>query len=202
MSASSPPPPSPPPPPPTSTTTIHTQCSLPGLNHDHPRPVFPPGPQPRPSTLRVHALPDLNHDHPHLVFPAGPQPTTHPRPVFPAEPQPRPSTPRTTKPQMEQRKNGLGFAASPVAGMMFTSRSSSHNGLLSQPRSIRPQLESSGQMHSSQRQIGFCNPALVVRRQWQLLDPALALCWWKLAWAVATVWPGGSSGCFSLPGLL
>ena len=75
----------------TSTTTIHAQCSLPDLNHDHPRPVFPAGPQPRPSppsvpcrtsTTTIHAqcsLPDLNHD--------------HPRPVFPAGPQPRPSTP-------------------------------------------------------------------------------------------------------------
>ena len=75
----------------TSTTTIHAQCSLPDLSHDHPRPVFAAGPQPRPSTpsvrcrtstTTIHAqcsLPDLNHD--------------HPRPVFAAGPQPRPSTP-------------------------------------------------------------------------------------------------------------
>ena len=62
------------------------QCSLPDLNHDHPRPVFPAGPQPRPSTPNVPcrtstttilaqcSLPDLNHDHPRPVFPAGPQP--------------------------------------------------------------------------------------------------------------------------------
>ena len=74
-----------------STATRDPQCSLSDLNHDHPRPVCPAGPQPRPSTLSVpcrtstttiHAqcsLPDLNHD--------------HPRPVFPAGPQPRPSTP-------------------------------------------------------------------------------------------------------------
>ena len=37
----------------TSTTTIHAQCSLPDLNHDHPRPVFPAGPQPRPSPPSV-----------------------------------------------------------------------------------------------------------------------------------------------------
>ena len=37
----------------TSTTTIHAQCSLPDLNHDHPRPVFPAGPQPRPSAPSV-----------------------------------------------------------------------------------------------------------------------------------------------------
>ena len=43
----------------TSTKTIHAQCSLPDLNHDHPRPVFPAEPQPRPSPP---------------VFPAGPQP--------------------------------------------------------------------------------------------------------------------------------
>ena len=67
------------------------QCSLPDLNHDHPRPVFPAGPQPRPSppsvpcrtsTATIHAqcsLPDLNRE--------------YPRPVFPAGPQPRPSTP-------------------------------------------------------------------------------------------------------------
>ena len=56
----------------TSTTTIHAQCSLPDLNHDHPRPVFPAGPQPRPSAPSV-PLPDLNRDHPRPVFPAGPQ---------------------------------------------------------------------------------------------------------------------------------
>ena len=73
----------------TSTTTIHAQCSLPELNHDHhrqcslpdlnrgyPRPVFPAGPQPRPSTpsvpcrtstTTIHAkcsLPDLNREYP------------------------------------------------------------------------------------------------------------------------------------------
>ena len=67
-----------------STATRDPQCSLSDLNHDHPRPVFPAGPQPRPSTSSVpcrtstttiHApcsLPDLNHDHPRQVFPAGP----------------------------------------------------------------------------------------------------------------------------------
>ena len=70
----------------TSTTTIHAQCALPDLNHDHPRSVCPAGPQPRPSTPSVPcrtstttipaqcSLPDLNHDHPRPVFPAGPQP--------------------------------------------------------------------------------------------------------------------------------
>ena len=101
----------------TSTTTIHAQCSLPDLNHDHPRQC---------------ALPDLNHDHPRTVVSVGhqPRPSTpsvpcrtstttitasvpcrtstasipaqcslpdlnhdHPRPVFPAGPQPRVSTP-------------------------------------------------------------------------------------------------------------
>ena len=47
----------------TSTATIHAQCSLPDLNREYPRLVFPAGPQPRP------------------------------RPMFPAGPQPRPSTP-------------------------------------------------------------------------------------------------------------
>ena len=37
----------------TSTATIHAQCSLPDLNRDHPRPVFPAGPQPRESTPSV-----------------------------------------------------------------------------------------------------------------------------------------------------
>ena len=70
----------------TSTTTIHAQCPLPDLNHDHPRPVFPAGPQPRPSTpsvpcrtstATIHAqcsLPNLNRNHLRPVFPAGPQP--------------------------------------------------------------------------------------------------------------------------------
>ena len=88
-----------------STATRDPQCSLSDLHHDHPRPVFPAGPQPRPSTpsvpcrgpkprpsppsvpcrtstTTIHAqcsLPDLNRE--------------YPRPVFPAGPQPRPSTP-------------------------------------------------------------------------------------------------------------
>ena len=68
----------------TSTTTIHAQRSLPDLNHDHPRPVFPAGPQPRPSAPSVPcrtstttipaqcSLPDLNREYPRQVFPAGP----------------------------------------------------------------------------------------------------------------------------------
>ena len=81
----------------TSTTTIPAQCSLPDLNHDHPRPVqFPAGPQPRASppsvpcrtstttipaqccrtsTASIRAkcsLPDLNREYPRQVFPAGP----------------------------------------------------------------------------------------------------------------------------------
>ena len=72
--------------PPHPTATCDPQRSLPDLNHDHPRPVFPAGPQPRPSppsvpcrtstkTIRAEcSLPDLNHDHPRPVFPAGPQP--------------------------------------------------------------------------------------------------------------------------------
>ena len=59
---------------PCSTATRDPQCSLPDLNHDHPRPVFPAGPQPRPSTpsvpcrtstASIHAkcsLPDLMPD--------------------------------------------------------------------------------------------------------------------------------------------
>ena len=87
--------------------------SLPDLNHDHPRPVFPAGPQPRPSapsvpcrtstasshssvpcrtsTATIHAqcsLPDLNREHPRPVSPAGPQLRAS-IPVFPAGPQPR-----------------------------------------------------------------------------------------------------------------
>ena len=69
-----------------STATRDPQCSLPDLNREYPRPVFPAGPQPRPSTPSVPcrtstttipaqcSLPDLNHDHPRPVFPAGPQP--------------------------------------------------------------------------------------------------------------------------------
>ena len=94
LSSSPPPPRRPPrrpPRPPRPTATLDAQCSLSDLNHDHPRPVFPAGPQPRPSppsvpcrtsTTTIHAqcsLPDLNRE--------------YPRPVFPAGPQPRPSTP-------------------------------------------------------------------------------------------------------------
>ena len=78
---------------------LFSSSSSPDLNHDHPCPVFPAGPQPRSSTPSVpcrtsttiiHAsvpcrtstatipaqcsLPDLNRDHPRPVFPAGPQP--------------------------------------------------------------------------------------------------------------------------------
>ena len=68
----------------TSTTTGHAQCSLPDLNHDQPRPVFPAGPHLRvsmpsvpcrTSTASIHAkcsLPDLNRGYPCQVFPAGP----------------------------------------------------------------------------------------------------------------------------------
>ena len=44
----------------TSTTTIHAQCSLPDLNHENPRPVFPAGPQPRVSTPKdmPHRVPE------------------------------------------------------------------------------------------------------------------------------------------------
>ena len=67
-----------------STATLDAQCSLSDLNHDHPRPVFPAGPQPRPSppsvpcrtsTTTIHAqcsLPDLNREYPRQVFPSGP----------------------------------------------------------------------------------------------------------------------------------
>ena len=67
-----------------STATLDAQCSLSDLNHDHPRPVFPAGPQPRPSppsvpyrtsTTTIHAqcsLPDLDREYPRQVFPAGP----------------------------------------------------------------------------------------------------------------------------------
>ena len=80
-----------------STATLDAQWSLSELNHDHPRPVFPAGPQPRPSppvfpagpqprvsppsvpcrtsTTTIHAqcsLPDLNREYPCQVFPAGP----------------------------------------------------------------------------------------------------------------------------------
>ena len=69
---------------PRPTATRDPQCSLPDLNRDHPRPVFPAGPQPRPatptvpcrtSTTTIHAqcsLPDLNREYPRQVFPAGP----------------------------------------------------------------------------------------------------------------------------------
>ena len=55
----------------TSTTTIHAQCSLPDLNHDHTPPSVPC----RTSTTTIHAqcsLPDLNREYPRQVFPAGP----------------------------------------------------------------------------------------------------------------------------------
>ena len=76
---------------------LHRELQIPDLNHDHPRPVFPAGPQPRPSppvfpagpqprvsppsvpcrtsTTTIHAqcsLPDLNREYPRQVFAAGP----------------------------------------------------------------------------------------------------------------------------------
>ena len=86
--------------PPRPTAIRNPQRSLPDLNHDHPRPVFPAGPQPRPSTpsvpcrtstTTIHAqcsLPDLNHDHPRQCSLPDLN-REHPRPVFPAGPQPR-----------------------------------------------------------------------------------------------------------------
>ena len=70
----------------TSTARIHAKCSLPDLNRENPRQVFPAGPQPRPSTpsvpcrtstATIHtqcSLPDLNRENPRQVFPAGPHP--------------------------------------------------------------------------------------------------------------------------------
>ena len=72
------------PPPPAQPRPSTHSVSLSDLNHDHPRPVFPAGPQPRPSppsvpcrtsTTTIHAqcsLPDLNREYPRQVFPAGP----------------------------------------------------------------------------------------------------------------------------------
>ena len=86
--------------PPRPTAIRDPQRSLPDLNHDHPRPVFPAGPQPRPSTPSVpcrtstttsHAqcsLPDLNHDHPRQCSLPDLN-REHPRQVFPAGPQSR-----------------------------------------------------------------------------------------------------------------
>ena len=63
-----------------------SSSSLPDLNREQPRPVFPARPQPRPSEPSVRcrtstaiiwaqsSLPDLNRDHGRPVFPAGPQP--------------------------------------------------------------------------------------------------------------------------------
>ena len=96
----------------TSTTTSHAQCSLPDLNHDHPRPVFAAGPQPRPATPSVRCRTSTTTS-PRCRRPATPSvrcrtsTTTinaaqcslpdlnhnQPRPVFAAGPQPRPSTP-------------------------------------------------------------------------------------------------------------
>ena len=89
---------------PRPTATRDPRRSLPDLNHDHPRPVFPAGPQPRASPPSVPcrtstttipaqcSLPDLNREHPRPVFPAGPQPRVSMQ-VFPAGPQTRVSTP-------------------------------------------------------------------------------------------------------------
>ena len=54
----------------TSTTTIHAQCSLPDLNHDHPRPVFPAGTQlraPGPSVPCWTSTAAHNYNHKHTT---------------------------------------------------------------------------------------------------------------------------------------
>ena len=61
-----------------STATRDPQCSLSDLNHDHPRPVFPAGPQPRPSTPSVPCRTSTTTIHAQCSLP---------------RPQPRPSTP-------------------------------------------------------------------------------------------------------------
>ena len=96
----------------TSTTTIHAQCSLPDLNHDH-LPSVPCRTSSVPcrtSTTTIHAqcsLSDLICEYPRPVFPACRTSTTtihaqcslsdliceYPRPGFPAGPQPRVCTP-------------------------------------------------------------------------------------------------------------
>ena len=87
-----------------STASSHGQCSLPDLNREQPRPVFPAGPQPRAATASVPyrtstasshdqcSLPGLNREHLRPVFPPAPDRDLL-RPVFPAGPQPRAATP-------------------------------------------------------------------------------------------------------------
>ena len=104
-----------------SSPRLLSSCSLPDFNHDHPRPVCPAGPQPRPSTPSVPcrtstasiraqcSLPDLNHD--------------HPRPVFPAGPQPRPSTPihaQCSLPDLNREYPRQVFPAGPHVGRYGT----------------------------------------------------------------------------------
>ena len=110
----------------TSTTTIHAQCSLPDLHRDHPRQVFPAGPQPRPSAPSVPSRTSTATIHAQCSY-AGPQPrpstpsfpcrtstaTIHAQ-EFPAGPQPQPSAPSvpcrtstTTIEFQEERQKGM-----------------------------------------------------------------------------------------------
>ena len=111
----------------TSTTTIHAQCSLADLNHDHPRPVFPAGPQPRPSTPSVPcrtstatldaqcSLSDLNHDHPRPVFPAGPQQRPSP-PSVPCRTSTTTIHAQCSLPDLNREYPGHVFPAGPHVG--------------------------------------------------------------------------------------
>ena len=104
----------PPPRPPRPTAIRDPHCSVPDLNHDHPCPAFPAGPQPRPSTPSVPcrtstttiraqcSLPDLNHDHPRPVFPAGPQPRV-PTPSVPCRTSTATSRSQWTLPDLNEK---------------------------------------------------------------------------------------------------
>ena len=58
-----------------STATRDPQCSLSDLNHDHPRPVCPAGPQPRPSTLSVPCRTSTTTIHAQCSLPDQPRPS-------------------------------------------------------------------------------------------------------------------------------
>ena len=85
----------------TSTTTILAQCSLPDLNRDHSRPLFPARPQPRPSAPSVPcrtptASPRPKCSLPGLKHSAQPQSQTQYNTIIPPQTQTQPRNHTTT----------------------------------------------------------------------------------------------------------
>ena len=94
--------------------TIHAQCSLPDLNHDLPRPVFPAGPRPRHTTTNTQPqtqpqTSNHNHNYKHTI--TNTITSTQPHTITNTQPQTQshtqPQTQSHTQPQTRNHKHTI-----------------------------------------------------------------------------------------------